>query len=299
MKTAYVITARDKAKLAPHVERCVLAAFAQKTREPIDIILSDQGSTDGTRELLQRLADGYRGPHTVRVLDCPDTAHRGMAGMNAHVAWVMNIIDAEYVLLSSADDFSEPGRTEKTVAALERTGADMVGTAMWFADPDKPADGRSAYAREGWVSVTDMLKSRIGGSAAMGLRRSFWQRLQPIPALCGYDVYLPPMACVLGGYWYIDEPLHTYVRHGGADNLGLEGVLRGIPEAEHRPVHEHMHFEIAGSYKWITRRMQALGVGTPEDRGAVGEMLMGHLLGWHDTRTEMTLSRQAPQPYRI
>ena len=55
MKTAYVITAREKAKLAPHVERCVLAAFAQKTREPIDIILSDQGSTDGTRELLQRL----------------------------------------------------------------------------------------------------------------------------------------------------------------------------------------------------------------------------------------------------
>lgn len=298
MKTAYVITARDKGHMQPHVERCVRAAFAQ-SGAPIEIILSDQGSTDGTRELLQQLADSYRGPHTVRVLDCPDTECRGMAGMNAHVAWVMGAIDADYVLLSSADDYSLPDRTQRTVDALDRTGADMVGTAMWFADPGQPANGRSAWATDGWVRVADMLGSKIGGSAAMGLRRSFWERLQPIPALCGYDVYLPPMACVLGGYWYINEPLHTYVRHGDENNLGLEGVLRGLPEERHRPVHEHMHFEIAGSYKWITRRMQSLGVGSAEDRAAVGEMLMGHLLGWHDTRTEMTLARQAPQPYRI
>jgi hypothetical protein len=88
MKAAYIINARDK---AAHVERCVRSAFAQTGCE-LEIILSDQGSTDGTREILGALAAEYVGPaHRARAR-LP--AHRRQARhggrMNAHLAWVMS-----------------------------------------------------------------------------------------------------------------------------------------------------------------------------------------------------------------
>lgn len=299
MKTAYLIHARDKMYLRAHVEKCVRSAFMQ-TCAPIEILLSDQGSTDGTRELLQQLAAEYKGPHTVRVLDCPDTTLRGMAGLNAHMAWAMEQTDADIVLLSSADDYALPERTARTLEAFERTGCDMVGTAMYFEDPATgKVDGRSAHTKSGWANVDDMVSGKMGGSSALAVRRSFWQRIQPIPALAGYDVYLPPLAVTLGGFWYVAEPSHVYVKHADVRNMGLEGVIRALPEAERRPVDEHRLFQTAGAWQWVLRRMQSLQVGRPDERSRVGEAVIAHSDAWLDTRIAMTVNRQAPQPFPI
>lgn len=298
VKVAYVIFTRDKAHLAPHLERCVRSAFAQ-TYGPLEVVLSDQGSTDGTREILDRLAAEYSGPHRVRVLSCPDTALRGMAGMNAHLDWLHATLDADIIVPSASDDYADPERTAVLMEAFERTGADMVGAAMHFARPGEAPHGRSAWAREGWVDVRVCVEHKVGGSCAAAWRRELWQRVSPVPVLAGNDVFLPPLACALGGFWYVNRPLYTYVQHADPRNTGLEGVILALPEAERRPVDEHRLFQTAGAWQWVGKTMRRLGVGVAEDLAAVGEAAFAHYQAWHDVREAMTLAREAPQPFPI
>lgn len=299
MKVAYVIFARDKARNAAHVERQVRAAFAQT--HPCEIVLSDQGSIDGTRELLARLAGEYAGPHTVRLLDCPRTEARGMAGLNDHLDWLHAELDAEIFVASAADDDAHPERTARLVEAFERTGADMVGGAMYFQRPGEPGPyARSGFTREGWVSVEDCVVQKVGGSSAPAWRRSLWQRLAPIPRLCGVDVWMPPLACVLGGFYYLNEPLYTYWHHADGGNTGLEGALLAAQtDAERRAIDEHRFFQTAAAWQWVAKAMLRIGVGSPKDLSAVRDAAMAHYEAWCNTREAMTLAREAPQPFRI
>jgi len=299
MKVAYVIFARNKFKNAAAVERCVRSAFAQ-TYTPLEIVLSDQGSTDGTRELLHRLAAEYQGPHTVRLLDCPETAFTGMAGLNAHLAWLHAELDADIFVPSAADDDAHPERTAKLVEAFERTGADMVGAAMNFADPqEKVPTARSAHTRAGWVSVGDCVFAKVGGSSAPAWRRSLWDRLMPVPMLCGCDVWMPPMACLLGGFYYLDEPLYTYYTHADADNTGLEGVMRARPESERTGLDELRFYQTAASWQWVLRRMGTLKLGTHEDQYAVERAILAHCEAWSDARSVLSLRRETPRALPI
>lgn len=298
MKVAFSIITRDRAHRAADVEKCVRAAFAQ-TYSPMEIVLSDQGSTDGTLELLERLAAEYSGPNTVRVLRCPDTADRGMAGLNAHLAWLMKTLECDYFIQCSDDDYSEPERTAKSVEALERTGADMVGCALHFAEPGERPRGRSSYQREGFVSIEALIMDKVGGSSGHAWRRTLWDRVLPVPSLCGVDVWLPMMAALLGGFYFINTPLHTYVQHADPHNTGYEGMQRALPKAEHRAIDEHRFFQTATAYQWVLTRMRSLGVGNANELGWIEKAALAHYEAWSNTRVEMTLNREAPQPFRI
>jgi len=299
MKAAYVVFTRDKAHLAPHLERCVRSAFAQ-AGAPLEIVLSDQGSKDGTREILERLAGEYAGPHRVRVLDCPKTARRGMAGMNDHLSWLHEVLDADIIIPSASDDYAEPDRAAVLLEAFERTGASMVGAAMRFEDPSGIVPvGRTGFAREGWVTVEDVVDRKVGGSSAPAWRRELWNRVLPLPDVGGNDVWLPAMACVLGGFWFVDRPLYTYVHHADPANTGLEGVIRALPEAERAPVDEHRFFQTAGCYQWVLRAMARLGLGSLEERDWIRLAAQAHYEAWLDVRTRMTLEGVAPRPFPI
>src|SRR5678815_246024 len=100
-KYALLLTARDKVR---HVAAAVTSMFAQ-VGPPIELLLSDQGSHDGTATILDDMARSYAGPHKVRRLNCPDIELIGMPGMNAHVNWAMTQTDADVVMQLSADDY--------------------------------------------------------------------------------------------------------------------------------------------------------------------------------------------------
>lgn len=100
-----------------YIREAVEAAFAQ-TYEPLEIILSDDCSTDGTFEVLKELAAQYNGPHRVIV---QQTAKN--IGTFAHVLSVAKGARGELIVLASGDDVSKSDRTSQLVDTWKATGA--------------------------------------------------------------------------------------------------------------------------------------------------------------------------------
>lgn len=299
MRAAFIVPARDK---AAHVENCVRSVLAQ-TLPGLEIILSDQGSTDGTRAAMASLVADYDGPHEVRLVDCPATEYRGMAGLNAHLAWLHEQTDAEIVLMSAADDIAHPERAEKVLRAFEETGASFVGTCMEFMRPDGEVTGYTAHPEEtGWVTARQHLFDKVGGSSSTAWRRSLVDKYRPFEGIACSDLTLPYYGSLEGGFWYIREPLHAYICHADANNTGLEGVIRAAEGDDDRvlQLHELGHYHIATTYNTMLNRLNEVGGDyRDDDVGALIEKLLETACAWAATRDVATLRRLPPLPFKV
>ncbi len=99
------------------VREAVEGAFAQ-TYGPLEIILSDDCSTDRTFQIMQEIAASYRGLH--RVIVRRTETNRGTL---QHVAEVAELAQGELLILAAADDVSKENRVDALVSAWLATGA--------------------------------------------------------------------------------------------------------------------------------------------------------------------------------
>jgi glycosyltransferase involved in cell wall biosynthesis len=103
----------------PELERCVASVLAQ-TMPPgeLEAIFVDDGSTDGSGELLDRLAGEH--PH-VRVIHEPNS---GWAGRPRNVG--IDAATAEFVLFLDHDDALGPEAASRLYARAVADGSDVV-----------------------------------------------------------------------------------------------------------------------------------------------------------------------------
>jgi len=98
---------------APYIEEFVRSALAQKTDFPFEILISDDCSTDGTREIAQRLQQEY--PEKIR-LNLRDKN----GGLIANYTEMLHLCNGQYIAQSSCDDFwCDEYKLQKQVDALE------------------------------------------------------------------------------------------------------------------------------------------------------------------------------------
>lgn len=101
---SYVLTAYNIEK---YIAESVKCAFAQ-TYEPLEIILSDDGSTDRTFEIMEKMAAEYQGPHKI-VLN----RNEKNLGITAHMNKAyLELATGEIVVAAHGDDVSAAERTE-------------------------------------------------------------------------------------------------------------------------------------------------------------------------------------------
>jgi GT2 family glycosyltransferase len=94
------------------IETTIRAGFAQ-TYSPLEIILSDNCSDDDTFEVMQRLAQEYEGPHTIRLNR--NSENRGFIG---HVNQVFDLCQGAMIVYNPGDDVSLPERTAELYEAF-------------------------------------------------------------------------------------------------------------------------------------------------------------------------------------
>jgi glycosyltransferase involved in cell wall biosynthesis len=94
-----------------YVEEAVAAAFAQDYQN-LEIILSDDCSSDKTFQLMQKMTIEYDGLHAVRL-------NRNQINLNigAHMSTVNSLANGELIVAAAGDDVSMPHRVSTLVRA--------------------------------------------------------------------------------------------------------------------------------------------------------------------------------------
>ena len=110
------------------IREAVEGAFAQ-TYEPLEIILSDDCSTDRTFEIMQEMASAYRGPHRVRAVQTPRNL-----GVVQHVLLRGREASGDIVVVAAGDDISLPERVARHVPCYADPKVWAVSTGFTLVD---------------------------------------------------------------------------------------------------------------------------------------------------------------------
>lgn len=198
------------------VGEAVAGAFAQ-TWSPLEVILSDDCSPDGTFRVMQEMAAAYRGPHRVVLNRNPENL--GIAG---HMNRLAGLVSGRAWVDSAGDDISEPHRVERLAGTWLAGGGRVMGVHSGFTEIDEAgrATGTGGPSRQildapGPDPLTIVTTGANGVGATALWDMELFRRFGPIPDGCKVqDGVLFFRAALLHGIVYLDEPLIRY-RQGG------------------------------------------------------------------------------------
>jgi len=209
-------------KQEEYTRAAVESAFSQ-TYSPLEIILSDDGSPDGTFEVMKEMAATYRGPHKVMINQ--NSPNRRLVG---HVNELMAISSGEFVVKNDGDDISTSDRVEKLVTRwLE---SDKKAKLVFSATVSIDEKGQVIGRHEPGKAIPDIMRKKPtplrivqkdlhARGATLSWSRELYDKFGPMSeAAIADDSILPFRAAVLGDIAYVDEPL-VYHRVGGVSWL--------------------------------------------------------------------------------
>jgi glycosyltransferase AglE len=161
-----IVPARDE---AGRIGRCIEALRGQTyPSELLEIIIVDNGSTDGTRELASQ--------YPVRVLAETSRATPYVA-RNCGIA----VARGEVIALTDADCVPEPDWVERGVQAL-RTGADLVGGRVAFSFAEGRTWGESYDAISNLEMKNNIENRGVAKTGNLFFRRDVVDRIGPFPS---------------------------------------------------------------------------------------------------------------------
>jgi glycosyltransferase involved in cell wall biosynthesis len=214
VRATVLFLAYNQAAFVEHAAHSVL----EQDCEPAEIILSDDASTDGTFEILQRLADAYDGPHFVRA-----RRNERNLGIGDHYNRLVEEAAGDLLVTAAGDDVSVPYRVARLLAAWDAHGQGPDLVASHLVDMTYEGELR------GTIEVDDL--GRWPDAAAWAVKRPYivgaghaftkrlWNLFGPMSSEIVYEDQVITLRAILaGGGITVAEPL-VYYRRGGASAL--------------------------------------------------------------------------------
>ena len=193
--------------------------------EEDEVIVSDDGSTDGTREIL---AAYQKKDARVRMIDGPKK------GVKANVENALRACEGAYIFLADQDDIWMPEKVERVMAAFEHDGVSLVVHDAVVTDGTcENVVLESFYSLKG--SGAGVLKNiwrntYIG--CCMAFKRELLEEVLPIPNYIEmHDQWIGVINDQLKrGTSFIPDKLIKYRRHGnnasGMSHYGMARMIR-------------------------------------------------------------------------
>ena len=169
-----------------------------------EIIVSDDGSTDNTVEIVKSFND-----ERIKLIEGPRT------GLVSNYELLLSLASGEYIFLADQDDVWLPNKVEVMLASLHNV--DFVVCDCIVVDGQLNMLYPSFFALLDSQSglVRNLLRNRYLG-CCIAFRRRLLKHMLPFPAqLPVHDWWLGLIAEVFGKVAFIDQPLMMYRRHGG------------------------------------------------------------------------------------
>ena len=195
------------------LEESISAAFAQ-TYSNLEIILSDDCSTDDTFERMEAACARYSGDHTVKLNRTPFNS-----GTLAHVYDAAQSATGDLIVLAAADDISYPDRVERLVAAWTESGAQALFSSQDLIDERGAIVARNHRYDDSGLEWNDYFPNfvAIRGATSAYARSTFTDIPLPTARILFEDTFLALMLHLLDRkILYVDQPLVQYRVHSGA-----------------------------------------------------------------------------------
>jgi len=215
-----------------YIREAIEGAFSQ-TYEPLEIILSDDCSSDLTFEIMQEMAAAYQGPH--RVIARQSSENRGLLN---HILDVAHESNGEYIVVAAGDDISRNYRTSLTILEMLKNNLDVLSACSL----EISQNSNQVIGKRGAVTITQdiWLKNspnilQIHGATA-AYRRSFLVAI-PLPIK---KVFLEDTAFRILAFWMqkqvgvMNEPLILYRING--NNMSPKGLRGKIKTYDHEKI---------------------------------------------------------------
>lgn len=232
----------------------------------LEIVVSDDGSTDDTRERVQAVADRLDGgTPQIRMIQGPGR------GVTANFEHAVRACRGELIALSDQDDIWLPGRL---AAQIERLDC-VTGATLLFADAELvDAAGRPLGSRlfehlevgpallaeiESPLAFDRLLRRNVVTGATVLFRRELLDQALPFPREWVHDEWLAIVAAATGGVTALERPVTAYRQHG-ANEIGV--VAPTIRQKIRRVLQPRgdRNRSIAARSEVLTERLEALGV---------------------------------------
>lgn len=231
------------------VRAAIEGAFAQ-IGAPLEIILSDDASPDGTFAVMEAMAAAYRGPHAVRLNRNP--VNMGILG---HVNRLFALASGDFVVIAAGDDVSEPDRAARLAAAwtagrgrvfaVHSSTREIDGAGRPGPLRPPPAAVATPASSPSPLLIAREMANCIGATAAWD--RAVFDRFGPLPETreAVEDGHLFFRAALLGDIAYLDAPLVRWRTDGLSGDSGLS------------PGRDYLQGNRIKFRKWVLANMQS------------------------------------------
>jgi glycosyltransferase involved in cell wall biosynthesis len=253
------------------VEAACYAALAQ-TYTPLEVIFSDDCSSDNTFHLMDTIAKGYKGPHKIIL-----NRNERNLGVIGHVNRAFEIAHGELLIGAAGDDVSVPERTRTIVEAYEASGrsALLIHSSVIMINQKGEEIGiwRPPIVIENptMPEIAMSFKLYIGATGAWS--RKIYEKFGPINYDKTYeDLVLGFRALIEDKIYYLDEPLVRYSCGGG---------LSSGSRAEKRETHANRLKRYNFVYATYCQRLNDLDCAGFQDGGVVRATLEDKVAEYH------------------
>ncbi len=198
------------------VKEAVKSALIQ-TYSPLEIIISDDCSTDRTMDIIKETVKNYKGPHKI-ILNRNDSN----LGLALHFNKVLNMAKGELFVLGTGDDIAFPQKTERFAEIwLNNKNITALSSGYTIISTNNKIISTKYLLPEGLSS--SMIYSEIRNSLWSGCSVAFSARLFHYFGNIKYknsteDRVMFRRAILLGKVYRIKEPL-IYYRVGGISEI--------------------------------------------------------------------------------
>lgn len=210
-----------------YISEAIAGAFSQ-TYERLEIILSDDCSTDKTFEIMKEMADSYVGSHIIRL-----NKNTHNMGIGAHVNKIHRMARGSFIVHAAGDDISYPERA----AVLFNAYSDEIDKPSLIVSDGIKINQDGKVVADHIVSLGKIIIDRpidnfkrslpiLGCTAA--LSKSLVYKFEPLPeGLIAEDALLYRRAYLLGGIKYVPNKL---VKYRVGNSLGISSVSSDDPK---------------------------------------------------------------------
>ena len=239
-----------------------LVSFVQQQRQPDELVVCDDGSTDATLEILREFARSA--PFAVHV-HCNETN----LGVTRNFERAIALCSGDVIATSDQDDVWLPeklSRMEAVFAANPKVG--LVICDAWLVGPDLVPSGQKAWTNLPFGPAMQRRFNRGGGprqmlhynlvtGAACAFRAELREILLPIPTCWVHDGWIGIVATAVAPARAIPEPLVLYRQHG-TQQIGLPRLtlMRQLSFALHRLDRAEYFQRLADCFEAVHQRLR-------------------------------------------